>query len=192
MAPPLSLLIASVIVAIITIPKKTTSSPNVKEKRKAGTRAGLTKAAIVAAAAKLIESIGASEFSLRRLAKELGVGPTTIHFHFEGGIRAVSSAVAQQALAGVTRPYKPKEEPATYLGELLVKILEALHARPVVAKVVVLQLSSNPVLEPLLAERLLLALAALGVPTEARPKMYQRAMGVIFEMILAERGFHPQ
>jgi len=48
---PLSLLITSVIVAIITIPKKKTSSPIVKEKRKAGTRAGLTKAAIVAAAA---------------------------------------------------------------------------------------------------------------------------------------------
>ena len=61
---PLSLLIASVIVAIITIPKKKTSSPNVKEKRKAGTRAGLTKAAIVAAAAKLIESVGANGFSL--------------------------------------------------------------------------------------------------------------------------------
>ena len=75
--------------AIITIPKKKTSSPIVKEKRKAGTRAGLTKAAIVAAAAKLIESVGANGFSLRRLAKELGVGPTTIHFHFEGGIRAV-------------------------------------------------------------------------------------------------------
>ena len=28
----------------------------------------------------------------------------------------------------------------------------------------------------------------LGVPTEARPKMFQRAMGVIFEMILAESG----
>ena len=66
--------------------------------------------------------------------------------------------------------------------------MEALHARPVVAKLVVLQLSSNPILEPLLAERLLLALAALGVPTEARPTMYQRAMGVIFEMILAECG----
>ena len=46
--------------AIITIPKKKTSSPIVKEKRKAGTRAGLTKAAIVAAAAKLIESVGAN------------------------------------------------------------------------------------------------------------------------------------
>ena len=65
--------------------------------------------------------------------------------------------------------------------------MEAPHARPVVAKLVV-SLSSNPILEPLLAERLLLALAALGVSTEARPKMFQRAMGVIFEMILAECG----
>ena len=134
---PLSLLIASVIVAIIKIPKKKTSSPNVKEKRKAGTRAGLTKAAIVAAAAKLIESVGANGLSLRKLAKALGVGPTTIHFHFEGGVGAVSSAVAQQALAGVTRPFKPNEEPAAYLAELLLKIMEALHARPVVAKLVV-------------------------------------------------------
>ena len=59
--------------AIIKIPKKKTSSPYVKEKRKAGTRAGLTKAAIVAAAAKLIESVGANGFSLRKLAKALGV-----------------------------------------------------------------------------------------------------------------------
>ena len=105
----------------------------VKEKRKAGTRAGLTKPAIAAAAAKLIESVGANRFSLRKLAKALAVGPTTIHFHFEGGVGSVSSAVAQQALAGVTRPFKPKEEPAGYLGELLLKILEALHARPTVA-----------------------------------------------------------
>ena len=61
-----SLIIAGVIVAIIIIPKKKTSSPNVKEKRKAGTRAGLTKPAIAAAAAKLIESAGANGFSLRR------------------------------------------------------------------------------------------------------------------------------
>src|SRR5271165_4009458 len=86
-----------------------TPSSIAAEASSSGTRAGLTKPAIVAAAAKLIESVGASEFSLRRLAKELGVGQTTIHFHFEGGIRAVSSAVAQQALAGVTRPYKNDE-----------------------------------------------------------------------------------
>ena len=47
------------------------------------------------------------------------------------------------------------------------------------ATLVVLQLSSKSPLDPLLAERLLLALAELGVPTAARPKMFQRAMGVI-------------
>ena len=53
---------------------------------------------------------------------------------------------------------------------------------------VVLRENARAGITPLLAERLLLALVALGVPTEARPKMFQRAMGVIFEMILAESG----
>src|SRR5271166_1570588 len=96
------------------IPKKKTSSPIVKEKWKAGTRAGLTKAAIVAAAAKLIESVGANGFSLRKLAKALGVGPTAIHFHFEGGVGSVFGAVAQQALAGVTgRTSRRRSPPLT-------------------------------------------------------------------------------
>ena len=64
--------------------------------------------------------------------------------------------------------------------------MKTLHGRPTVATLVVLQLSSNPVLDPRLAERLLLALVELGVPTEARPKMFQRAIGVILEMILSE------
>jgi hypothetical protein len=37
-------------------------------------------------------------------------------------------------------------------------------------------------------ERLLLALAALDAPMEARPRLFQRAMGGIFDMILAESG----
>ncbi len=86
---PLSLLIASVIVAIIKIPKKKTSSSNVKEKRKAGTRAGLTKAAIVAAAAKLIESVGGNGFSLRKLAKALGVGGAGIRYEQLNAINRV-------------------------------------------------------------------------------------------------------
>jgi Bacterial regulatory proteins, tetR family len=83
-------------------------SPEAKEKRKAGTRAGLTRPAI-AAAAKLIESAGVNEFSLRRLAKDLGVGPTTIHFHFKGAGGGIYAAIVVRALARVTRPFKPKE-----------------------------------------------------------------------------------
>src|ERR1700724_2991373 len=99
-APP-SLRLPRVFVITIRIPKKKTSSP--KPNRKPGTRAGLTKSRVAAAA---------------------------IHAHFKGGTGAISSAVAVQMLAGTTRPFKPKEEPAEYLRELLLKVLLSLHARP--------------------------------------------------------------
>jgi AcrR family transcriptional regulator len=169
-------------VAIIKLPIKKTSKP--KPKRKSGTRAGLTKPGIAADATKLIETVGPGAFSVRKLASAMGVGPTSIHSHFKGGTEAVLDAVAVGALAGTTRPFKPMEEPAEYLRELLLKILLALHARPTVARLVVLRLSSDPILDPLLAERLLLTLTALGVPKDALPKMFQGAMGVILEMIL--------
>jgi hypothetical protein len=114
----------------------------------------------------------------------MGVGPTSIHAHFKGGTGAVLDAVAAQAVAGTTRPFKPMEEPAEYLRELFQKILESLHARPVIAGLVILRLSSDPFLDPLLAERLLLTLAALGVPKDALPNTFQRAMGVMLEMVL--------
>jgi hypothetical protein len=62
--------------------------------------------------------------------------------------------------------------------------LQALHARPAIAGLVILRLSSDPILDPLLAERLLLTLAALGVPKDALPNTFQRAMGAILEMVL--------
>jgi AcrR family transcriptional regulator len=71
----------------------------------------------------------------------MGVGPTSIHAHFKGGAGAVLEAVAAQALAGTTRPFKPKEDPAEYLRELLLRMLHALHARPSVARLVVFRLS---------------------------------------------------
>jgi AcrR family transcriptional regulator len=61
-------------------------------------RAGLTKPAIVDAAAKLIESAGVIGFSLRKLAKVLGVGPTTIHFHFKGAGGGIYAAIVVRAL----------------------------------------------------------------------------------------------
>jgi AcrR family transcriptional regulator len=112
--------------------KRKTSAP--KPKRKPGTRAGLTKPRIAAAAVKLIDSVGMDEFSVRKLAKAMEVGATSIHAHFKGGTAAVSSAVAAQTLAGTTRPFNPKEEPADYLRELLLKMLQALHARPEIAR----------------------------------------------------------
>jgi hypothetical protein len=50
------------------------------------------------------------------------------------------------------------------------KVLEALHGRPVIAKFVLLELAFNPFLDLLLAQRLLLALAALQERRQRRSK----------------------
>jgi AcrR family transcriptional regulator len=173
-------------VATITIPKTQGSHPKDFKKRKPGKRAGLTKSMIVTAAIKLVETGGIGKFSKRELANELGVGPTTVNFHFKGGVTEISTGIAAATLLGLARPFKAKEAASDYLCELLFGLLKRLHGRPVVARLVVLQLSLNPLLDPLLAERLLLALTEFGVPKEARPRTLKRAMGVILEMILVE------
>jgi hypothetical protein len=58
------------VATIIRIPKQTKPVP--KPKRKPGTRAGLTKAGIAAAAVKLIDNVGMHDFSVRNLAKAMG------------------------------------------------------------------------------------------------------------------------
>ena len=95
----------------IALPKKTSSGLKTLKKRKAGTRAGLTKPAIAAAAAKLIETGGIGKFSLRELAKELGVVPTTIHAHFKGGVNEISTAIAVPLFRVSRRPSNPSKSP---------------------------------------------------------------------------------
>src|SRR5271156_713279 len=97
-----------VLVAIIKIPKK--SKPVPKPKRKPGTRAGLTKSLIAGSAVKLIDSAGMGRFSVRKLARFMGAGPTSPHAHFKGAPEAILDAVAAQARAGTPRPFKPLEE----------------------------------------------------------------------------------
>ena len=59
-------------------------------KRKAGQRAGLTRAKIVDAALKLWEAAGPEGFTIRKLAVRLKVVPTTIRAHVKGGIAELS------------------------------------------------------------------------------------------------------
>jgi AcrR family transcriptional regulator len=155
-------------------------------KRLAGERAGLSRVAILAAAAELLEAEGDDGFSLRKLAKVVGVVPTTIHAHFKGGLDELQTQLAATALADVARPYKPQEPPEDYLRELFLKVLAALHGRPHLARIVVFELSTNPVLVPHLAERLLVCLAELGLGKEDLPYALRRALGAIQEMILIE------
>jgi AcrR family transcriptional regulator len=158
--------------------------PRPRRKRRAGERAGLSKDKIIAAATRLYEQTQA--LSLRALAKALGVVPTTIKSHFKGGASEITAAIARAAIARLARPYRPQEPPAEYLGDVFMGFLERLKDHPMVARLVVIELSSNPLLDPFLAERILLCVQELGAKPEYLPRGLRRVIGGLSDMILTE------
>lgn len=156
------------------------------QKRRAGERAGLSRDKIVVAAAQLLEQTDAKGLTIRALAKMLGVVPTTIKSHFNGGLAEIVSAIARAALAGAARPYKPREEPSDYLGDVYFRILKQLDGRPMTARLVAIELSHDPLLEPFLAERILVCLQELGADARYFPRGLNRVIGRLSDMILVE------
>ena len=120
------------------------------------------------------------------LAKALGVVSTTIKSLFPGGASQIGAEIARKALAGVARPYKPRDTPKEYLTELFWRVLQKLSDRPIIARLVTIELSWNPVLDPYLAERILVFLDALGFEAGDFPRGLSRVIGRLSDMILTE------
>ena len=131
-------------------------------KRKAGARAGLSKAEIIAAATKLLVSAGPDNFSIRLLAKKLKVGPTTIHHHFKGGKGALTAEIARAALTELVTPYDPQTDPKEILRKLFRRALDIYQQRPVLGRFVVINLTDDPLFSPVFAERLAAPIMALS------------------------------
>lgn len=102
-------------------------------------RAGLDKAAVVEAAATILNTEGVGALTLNRLAQELGVKPPSLYNHIDGlaglqrelaimnaralGERFTRAAIGQSgpaALIAVARAYRAyiKESPGVYLASL--------------------------------------------------------------------------
>jgi len=165
--------------ALLKIPKKKV------KKRKPGEKAGLTRTKIALAAAAQIEKGGEGAFSLRRLARSLGVAPTSVTSHFEGGMADLEDEIIRTLLADVAPPFEPKQEPAEYLEALVYSTLKALQGRPTIAMLAILRLTQNPFVAPRLAERTLASLAALGVAPANMATAYRSTLQALFAMILA-------
>ena len=132
------------------------------KKRKAGTRAGMTRAKIVDAATKLWLSGGPDNFSIRAVAKCLNVVPTTIRAHFKRGMGELLNEIAGSAAAALAPPYKPQQDPKVYLRGLFHSALFAFRQKPQLGRLVVLRLSNDPFLNPVFAERICATLAAIA------------------------------
>ena len=157
-----------------------------RRKRRAGERAGLRKEKIIEVATRLFERTDAQGLSIRALAKALGVVPTTVKSHFKGALSEITTAIARAAIVGAAHPYEPRETPADYLGDVFYGILQRLHGRPMVARLVAIELSRDPLLDPSLAERILVCVRELGAEAEYLHRGLSHVIARLVSLLLAE------
>ena len=108
----------------------------------------------MSAATLLWAADGPDEFTVRKLARKLKVGPTTIYAHFKGGLPELRREVARKALVDRTPPYEPKQEPKDYLRDILKNSLAAFRDVPHLGRLVVSELTNDPLLSLTFAERM--------------------------------------
>jgi AcrR family transcriptional regulator len=131
-------------------------------KRKAGQRAGMTRAKIANAAIKLWDEGGHDGFAIRKLAVRLKVVPTTIRAHFKDGAKGLRREIARRVLEDWTPPYKPSQTPKDYLTDFFRSTMAFARQRPRLARLVALELTDNPLLSLVFAERMCATIAHLA------------------------------
>jgi AcrR family transcriptional regulator len=130
-------------------------------KRKPGQRAGMTRTKIVEAGVKLWDAAGPEGFTVRKLAGRLKVAPATIRAHVNGGAAELRREIARRVLADLTPPYKPDQGPNDYLQEFFRLALASFRKHPRLARLAILQLTDDPLLSLIFAERMIATIAGL-------------------------------
>ncbi len=156
-------------------------------KRKAGQRAGMTREKIIEAAVKLWEAAGPEGFTIRKLAARLKVVPTTIRAHVKGGAAELRREIARRVLADLTPPYKPDQRRNDYLQEFFRLVLASFRKHPRLARLAILQLTDDPLLSLINAERMSATIAGLCV--KADPILgLELLIGRLAEVTMMESG----
>jgi len=108
-----------------------------RAKQKPHARVGLSQAAVVAAALELIEAEGLEAFSVRALAKRMGVYPTSLHWH-AGSRTELLALVVTSVSQAVPVPTSSRWQDC--VRELAEGFRTTLHAHPAIAPVFVTQI----------------------------------------------------
>lgn len=136
------------------------ASPRRRGRRAGGSPDALTRAVIVTAALRMIDEHGLDAFSVRDLARSLGVYPASIYWHVRSRNQLLADIVAH-VLRDVA-PDRPHPAWQDWIRDLFHRYRLAIRAHPAVAPLIGAQLVSNASLDFGLIERMLEVLAAAG------------------------------
>src|SRR5580658_2944174 len=150
---------------------KSPKGPMTRSKRSAST---LSKEVIVAAALAMIDREGIESFSIRRLAKALGVFPTAVNWYL-----ATRREILAEVVELVTSDLSPArfyESWQEYLRLVFRKFRNAIRLHPHMAQLIGTHLVANPTVDLEFVERMLSALSYAGFRGDKLVAAYNTAI----------------
>lgn len=150
---------------------------------------GLTREAVLTAALAQIDERGVEAFSVRDLARTLGVYPTALYWHVPGRNALIAGAVAQ-ALGGLAPP-DPTQPWQDELRSLFIRYREAVRRHPRIAPVLGAQLVSNDGMNPLLVDHILALLEAAGFAGAQLANAYNVVIAAMVGFVTLELAPRP-
>lgn len=141
-----------------------------RAKKGGATGSGLSKERIVAAAIEQIDRNGLMGFSLRDVARSLGVYPSAVYWHVATRDDLLASVV--EATMADVAPEPGKLSWQDWLRELFSRCREVIRRHPNVAQLLGGQLVANASLSPGMIDRILSVLVAAGFKDDQLVDMY--------------------
>jgi TetR/AcrR family tetracycline transcriptional repressor len=151
---------------------------------------GLTRAAVVEAALADIDENGLREFSLRRLARRLGVNVNVVAWHV-GNRDTLLAEVGALVLRDVTHP-REGQDWRDWLRALFHRFRAALHRHPHAAPLIGADIVSNLRPDLAMVEALLAALEDAGVPQERLIETFNAVQAALVGFVTQELARMPE
>ena len=150
----------------------------------------LSRESVLAAALALIDQRGVEAFSVRDLARSLGVYPTALYWHVPGGRNALIAGAVTAAVGGLAPP-APKTDWQAELRALFARYRRAVQQHPRIAPVLGAQLVSNASLDPLLLDRILALLESAGFVEQGLIDAYNVVIAAMVSFVTLELAPQP-
>lgn len=154
-------------------------------------RPGLDKTAVLNAAVRLIEAKGVDAFSVRELARAMGVYPATLYWHIQGRKDDFLAEVAAHVVEGFLVPATTGEDWRAALRTLFESYRRAMQRHPNIATFIGSKLVSNGISSAPLVERILDALGSAGFRDQELIDTYNATLAALVGFVTLELATVP-